>query len=344
MIDGTSGTGALTTPSAPSFYSPGVDASISIDRIRRAATVIDPVFLNSPQFDCEPLSARLGVTTILKVETLNPIRSFKGRGTDFLMHELVATDKGFVCASAGNFGQGMAYACRKRGIPLTVFAAHTASKLKIERMRALGAKIELEPGDFDQAKDAARRHAANNGQIFIEDGKLGAIGEGAGTMAMELTNAMQLDAVFVPLGNGSLVNGVGTWFKHASPKTRVVAVCAQGSPAMALSWKARRAVDAPSNSLADGIAVRVPVPEAVDIMATAVDEVMTVSDHDMLSWMPHVLTDAGLVVEPAATAGLAAIAQSSNKLAGQRVAAILTGGNLTEQQMKEWLGLSLQVG
>ena len=318
-----------------------MDSSISVDRIKRAATQIDPVFLNSPQLDCEPLSARLGVRTILKVETVNPIRSFKGRGTDFLLHELVAPDRGFVCASAGNFGQGMAYACRKRQIPLTVYAAHTASPLKLDRMRALGAKIELEVGDFDQAKDAARRHAAEHGQIFIEDGKLGAIAEGAGTMAMELTEAMQLDAVFVPLGNGSLVNGVGTWFKHSSPNTKVIAVCAKDSPSMALSYEAHRAIDAPSKSIADGIAVRVPVPEAVEIMVDAVDDVMLVGDEEMLGWMRHVLVDAGLVVEPSATAGLAAIAKMSGELSGKRVAAVLTGGNLTERQMKAWLGLSL---
>ncbi len=325
-------------------YAPAMDSSISIDRIQRAATVIDPVFLNSPQYDCEPLSARLGVTTVLKLETANPIRSFKGRGTDFLLHELVAPDRGFVCASAGNFGQGMAYACRKRRIPLTVFAAHTASPLKIERMRALGATIELQGSDFDQAKDAARRHAAEHGQIFIEDGKLGAIAEGAGTMAMELTGAFTLDAVFVPLGNGSLVNGVGTWIKQATPKTRVIAVCAKDSPSMALSYKAGRAIDAPSRSIADGIAVRVPVPEAVEITTSAVDDVVLVGDEDMLRWMRHLVTDAGLIVEPSATAGLAAIAGRARELAGKRVAAILTGGNLTEQQMKEWLGLSLQVG
>jgi threonine dehydratase len=315
-----------------------VDASISIDRIRRAATEIDPVFLNSPQYDCEPLSKRLGVSTVLKVESANPIRSFKGRGTDFLLHELVAPDKGFVCASAGNFGQGMAYACRKRGVPLTVYAAHTASPLKIERMRALGAKIELEVGDFDQAKDAAKRHAAEHGQIYIEDGKLGAIAEGAGTMALELTAREQLDAIFVPLGNGSLVNGIGTWFKHESPQTKVIAVCAEGAPSMAISWKQHRAVDAPSSSIADGIAVRVPVPEAVDIMASTVDDVMLVSDQAMLEWMRHVIADTGLVIEPSGTAGLAAIAQSADALRGKRVATIFTGGNLTEQQMRDWLG------
>ena len=316
-----------------------MDSSISVDRIRQAAGVIDRVFLHSPQYDCEPLSERLGVTTVLKVELPNPIRSFKGRGTDFLIHELVAPDKGFVCASAGNFGQGMAYACRKRGIPLTVFAAANASPIKIERMRSLGARIELEAGDFDSAKDAAKRHAAEHGQIFIEDGKLGAIAEGAGTMALELTeHDAKLDAVFVPLGNGSLVNGIGTWIKHASPKTRIVAVCAEGAPSMAISWRKRRAVDAPSSSIADGIAVRVPVPEAVEIMSRTVDDVMLVSDAAMLEWMRHAFADAGLVIEPAAAAGLAAIAQGASGLQGKRVAAILTGGNLTEEQLKDWLG------
>src|SRR5262245_26124885 len=100
-----------------------MDASISVERIREAAGAIDAVFLNSPQYDCEPLSRRLGVTTIVKVESLNPIRSFKGRGTEYLLHRLTPVDQGLVCASAGNFGQGMAFACRKRGVALTVFAA-----------------------------------------------------------------------------------------------------------------------------------------------------------------------------------------------------------------------------
>jgi len=315
-----------------------VDASITIAGIEEAARVVDPAFLHTPQFVCEPLSDRTGVTTVLKVESVNPIRSFKGRGADYLLHRLGTQTKPIVCASAGNFGQGMAYACRKRGIKITVFAAHTASPLKIERMRALGAKIELEVGDFDQAKDAARRFAEEKDQLFIEDGKIGAIGEGAATIALELTGMQEpLDAVFVPLGNGSLVNGVGTWLKHASPRTQVIAVCAATAPSMALSWKAHRAVDAPSDTIADGIAVRVPVPEAVALMEHTIDDVMLVDDEVMAASMRTVLHDAGLVVEPAGAAGLAAIAQRKHDLAGRRVAAILTGGNLTQEQLKAWL-------
>ena len=281
-----------------------MDAAISIERIREAAAVIDPVFLNSPQFDCEPLSRRLGVDTILKVETVNPIRNFKGRGTDYLMHRLGAATQSIVCASAGNFGQGMAYACRKRGVPITIFAATNANPLKVERMRALGASVELAGDDFDQAKDAAKGFAAQHNHLYVEDGNLGAIGEGAGTMAVELTRSFDLDAIFVPLGNGSLVNGIGTWTQNASPKTRVIAVCAEGAPSMALSWRQRKAVEAESRTIADGIAVRVPVAEAVEIMVTTVDEVMLVTDDEMRTWMRHLFADAGLVDEPAGAAGV----------------------------------------
>lgn len=302
-----------------------MDSSISIERIAEAARVIDPVFLDSPQFVCEQLDANV----VLKVETVNPIRSFKGRGADYLLHRLGKAPAGLVCASAGNFGQGMAYACRKRAVPLTVYASGAANPLKIERMRALGATVVLVDGDFDAAKDAARLHEG----LFVEDGLLGPIAEGAATIAIELATE-SLDAIFVPLGNGSLVNGVGTWIKQHSPSTQVIAVCAEGAPSMALSWTAHEPVTAPSNSIADGIAVRVPVAEAVQIMQSTVDDVMLVGDGEMRDAMRTLFFDAGLLVEPAGAAGVAAITKTKP---GGRVAAILTGGNLTEQQVRDWI-------
>src|SRR2546427_3439461 len=190
-----------------------MDASISSHRIQEAAEVIDPVFRDSPQYVCEPLSDRLGVGIVLKVECLNPIRSFKGRGTDYLLDRLGRQTSGLVCASAGNFGQGMAFAARKRGVELTVFAAVNANAFKVERMRALGADVVLAGQDFDEAKDAALRHSATSGALYVEDGLLGPIAEGAGTVAVELTRLDQaVDACIVPLGNGSLINGMGIWF------------------------------------------------------------------------------------------------------------------------------------
>jgi len=316
-----------------------VDASISVDRIDEAAGLIDPVFRDTPQFVCEPLSDRLGITTVLKVECVNPIRSFKGRGTDYLLHRLGAQPQGLVCASAGNFGQGMAYAARKRGTKLTVFAAVTANPLKVDRMRALGAEVILEGQDFDDAKAVAMRHATASGAFYVEDGLLGPIAEGAGTIASELGRMSEpIDAWIVPLGNGSLINGMGSWLRRNSPATRVIAVCPSGAPSMFMSWRAGKPVSTASlDTIADGIAVRIPVPEAFEMMGSAVDEVMLVTDAEIIDSMRWLHRDAGLIVEPAGAAGVAGAAKLRDELAGKRVAIPLTGGNVTEDQIREWL-------
>jgi threonine dehydratase len=316
-----------------------MDATISVDGIEEAASVIDPVFRDTPQFVCEPLSDQLGITTILKVETINPIRSFKGRGTDYLLHRLGPQPNGIVCASAGNFGQGMAFAARKRSVPMTVFAAVSANPLKVERMRALGATVVLEGKDFDEAKDGALQHASRTGAFYVEDGLLGPISEGAGTVAYELERMDEtLDACFVPLGNGALVNGMGTWLKRRSPSPVVIAVCPTGAPAMEMSWRAGRAISTPTvDTIADGIAVRVPVQEALEIMRKTVDDVILVTDDEILDAMRLVHRRAGLVVEPAGAAGIAAVAKRRSELAGKRVAVVLTGGNVTEEQLRQWL-------
>jgi threonine dehydratase len=318
-----------------------MDSAISVEGVRDAATVIDRVFLNSPQFVSEPISDNLGVTTVLKVETVNPIRSFKGRGADYLLHRLAGSADAVVCASAGNFGQGMAYSARRRDIRLTVFAAASANPLKVERMRALGADVVLGGDDFDAAKAGAEEHAAKSGALYVEDGLLGPIGEGAGTIALELTRQEEerLDAILVPLGNGSLVNGIGTWLRMASPATRVIAVVAAGAPAMEISWREGKPVSTERiDTIADGIAVRIPVPEALEVMRETVDEVMLVTDEEILAAMRMLLLDGGLLVEPAGAAGLAALAKRREELRGMRVAVPLCGGNVTPEQFRLWFG------
>ena len=273
----------------------------------------------------------------MKVECVNPIRSFKGRGTDYLLHHIDAPKRGLVCASAGNFGQGMAYAARKRGFRLTVYAAANASALKVERMRALGAEVVLFGEDFDAAKDAARSYAETVGATFVEDGSLTRIAEGAGTIAYELTERPSaFDAIVVPLGDGALVSGISAWVRPAEPNARIIGVVAEGAPAMELSWRAGKPVSTESiATIADGIAVRVPVASAVDDVRNAVDDVMHVSDAEMVEGMRALFIDAGLVVEPAGAAGLAAAKKLSGELAGKRVAVIITGGNISPDRFRE---------
>ncbi|MPZ89494.1 MAG: pyridoxal-phosphate dependent enzyme [Nitriliruptorales bacterium] len=314
-------------------------SQLSLERIREAAEVVDPVFLRTPQFVSDELSDRLGLQVLCKVETANPVRSFKGRGADYLVHRLGQAEAALACASAGNFGQGLAYAARSYDLPLHVFAAETANPLKVERMRRLGAQVHLAGADFDTAKDIARRQAGEQGWTYVEDGREPAIAEGAGTIAVELAAwPERLDAVLVPVGNGALINGVGRWLKAMAPGLRVVGACAERAPSMERSWRQRRMVVMEhADTIADGIAVRAPVPEALAEMAHTVDDMVLVSDEQIVTAMRLAFRGLGLVIEPAGAAGLAAALALRHRLAGKLVAVPLCGGNLTPAQIRRWL-------
>lgn len=308
-------------------------------RVELAARAIDPVFLNTPQFVCEPLADELGVRLAVKVETLNPIRSFKGRGADWL---LAGADPGgpLVCASAGNFGQAMAYACRKRGRPLTVYASPHANPLKLDRMRALGANVVLHGDDFDAAKAEARRVAAEQGLRFVEDGQDIETLEGAGTIGLEWLAAPELpDVLLVPLGNGALFNGVARVVKAHRPQTRLVAVQAAGAPAMVESWRAGRVVVRERiDTVADGIGVRVPIPQAVADMHGLADDARLVREESILRAVRLLHQHAGVVVEPSGAVGVAVLLEDPGAFRGASVGTILCGGNVTPDQFARWVG------
>ncbi len=304
------------------------------DGIRAASKAIDPVFLNSPLIEQQSANLALGLRLLAKVETLNPIRSFKGRGTDWWLRNEPPSDAPIVSASAGNFGQGLAYAGRSQGRRVIIFAATTANPGKVEAMRRLGAEVRLEGDDFDAAKAAARFHAETNGCPFVEDGALRAIAEGAGTIALELTEelgdaATALDAIAVPLGNGALLTGVGTWIRAHAPNCRVIGVVAANAPAMKRSWETGRLVSTETASTAaDGIAVRECVPYALDCMKATVDDVWEVTEADITNARDFCRQHYGLIVEEAGAAGIAGLISHGASLKGQTVATILCGANV----------------
>jgi threonine dehydratase len=309
---------------------------LSLEHIAQAATVIDPVFLNSPQFLVESLSLRLGCRLVVKVETLNPIRSFKGRGTEYFVASLTGRPH-LVCATAGNFGQGMAYAARKRKLSITIFVAANANPFKVERMRAMGADVRVAEGI--DASLAATEFAAKNGAQLVEDGCDAAIGEGAGTIAIELLRWPEpFDAILVPLGDGSLLAGISRWVKAHHPATRMIGVCAQGAPAMERSWRSGRVQEVPEvNTIADGLEVSRPYPEALGDITGQVDDILLAEDSTMLDVMRLVHQELGIVLEPSGAAGIAALMANRKRFQDQLVAAILTGGNITQQQIQQWL-------
>lgn len=318
---------------------------LSLARIASAPAAIDRDLLDSPLRRSAALSARLGCELLLKDETANPLGCFKGRGAEFFLSQLEwqSADAPLVCASAGNFGLAMAHACRRRHVPLTVFVATAASAAKVEGIRRLGARIVATGEDFDAAKRAARQHAQERALRFVEDGAEAAISEGAGTIAVELlAGARRCDAVLVPLGNGALLAGMARWIKAAAPATEVIGVASAGAPVMVECWR-RGALPLGTDSLrtdtvAEGIAVRIPVPEAVADLQSLVDDMLLVDDNALLAAMRGLHADAGLIVEPSAVAGLAAVAAHRERFAGRCVATVLTGRNLTRRQRANWLG------
>jgi threonine dehydratase len=309
--------------------------TVSLANIERAAGIIPAVFRDSPQFAPESLGVRLGCRLVLKVETLNPIRSFKARGAQFLVSQLQGRPH-LVCSTAGNFGQGMAVAARDAGLPITIFTHADANPRKVARMRSFGAEIRAVDGGLDAVASAAQDFAGETGALLIVDGREPAIAEGAGTIGLELLRWPEpLAAVLVPLGDGALLGGVAAWIKAHSPATRMIGVCAAGAPAMARSWRLRRVESQPAHSIADGLAIETPHAEAVGNLVRLADDVLLVEDRALLEAMRLVHEEAGIVIEPSGAAGIAALAAYREQFTdGSTVATILTGGNVTDEQLK----------
>jgi threonine dehydratase len=206
-------------------------------------------------------------------------------------------------------------------------------------MRDLGAEVILTGHDFDAAKQAGEAHAGTAGGLWVADGLDPEAAEGAATIAVELLEGpARPEVLAVPLGNGALLTGIARWAKAVDPAIRVIGVQARGADAMEKSWRTGRLVFPPAvATIADGIGVRVPIAEAVADMRDIVDEVVLVSDADIIAAMRLLFRAAGLLAEPSGAAGLAAIAAHPEHFSGRRVATVICGSNLTDAQIREWL-------
>ena len=295
---------------------------VAPERIEAALEVIDPVFRGTPQFVDGQLADAVGLDLVVKVETLNPIGSFKARGMSVLVREL-DPQRTWVCSTAGNFGQAIAYTARERGARVEVFVSPRVPDYKVARMRALGARVEVS----ERSEQAAREHAgAGDDRVLVVDGREPAMAEGAGTIGLELAAAGPFDTVVVQVGDGALISGVACWLKAVAPQTRVVGVCASGAPAMARSFAAGRPVAVEGEgTIATAIAITEPLAEAVARVTALVDDIVLVDDDDLRRAMAIVGSSLGVLVEPAGAAGVAALLRHGRELGARRAAVILTG-------------------
>ena len=308
--------------------------------IEAAAREIAPHMASTPLVRSEILSRVFGGDVWLKNETTTPIASFKLRGAlaSLIRARERAAISAAVTSSTGNHGQGVAYAGRLLGIPAEIFLPADANPVKAAMIEAFGGTLHKVGADLDEAKDAAKAHAAATGGHFVDDGDDPDLMEGAGTCGLEIARELaDIDTIFVPLGGGNFVSGLGTAVKGLQPGARVVAVQAKGSPAMVESFHAKAPVERPCDTIADGLVTRIPPDLALRCMLGVTDDAMLVGDDALLAGMHALLEGGHVLVEPAGAAALAGAWQRRGELAGKRIVLVLSGANATTDLIRRAL-------
>ena len=286
------------------------------------------------------LSSIADGNVFLKIESVNLTNSFKIRGA---MNAAMRMSEGIdtqlptiVTASAGNHGRALALATEELGLSCVVFTPKNAPETKLNAIRRHGAILHT-VDDYDAAEKQAREFAEAEGGVYISPYNHPDVIAGAGTIGLELVEAMtDIDVVVIPLGGGGLASGMGLAIKAASPKTTIVGVEVEASSPFTLSLEAGRITEiTPRPSLADGLVGNLePGSMTFQLVKQCVDYVVTVSEEDLERSMKGLATEEHLIVEGAGAAAVAAVMAGKASAPGQRVIAMVTGGNV---DLPKWL-------
>ncbi len=298
-----------------------------------ARRIIAGYLTPTPLLHSPVLSAQLNCDVYLKCEQLNPTGAFKVRGGLTLVSRLSAEEKqrGLITASTGNHGQSIAYAGRTFGVPVIIGTPVGSNPDKVTAMRALGAQVVLQGKDYDEARAWVEATAAAEGYRYVHSGNEPLLIAGVGTVTLEILETLpDVDVIIVPVGGGSGASGACLVAKTINPAIQVIGVQSANAPAAYRSWKARAMVEMPSaNTFADGLATRVAFDLPQRILWEHLDDFILVSDEELRQAIIRVLESAHLVVEGAGAASTAAAFRLRERLAGKKVALILSGGNIT---------------
>ena len=306
--------------------------SVTLQDVRRAQSAIAHLALRTPILPARSLGQMAGCELFLKAENLQRAGSFKVRGAANRIAVLSPDQKalGVIAASAGNHAQGVALAASNLGIPCTIVMPTGASLPKVEATRGYGATVLLQGDDFDQSQRHARRVMRENGMTFIPAFDDPAIVAGQGTIGLEMLEQVEnLDAVVVPVGGGGLISGIGLAIKETAPGVKVIGVQAEAATAVVDSRKANRRLTVKGKAtVADGIAVGTPGRLTLPLVASYVDDMVVVEEDEITQAMMLLLERSKLLVEGAGAVGIAAVLGGRVKVAGKKVAVVLSGGNV----------------
>jgi threonine dehydratase len=272
----------------------------------------------------------------LKREDRSELGMFKWRAAGPVVASLVrAGDTRVVTSSTGNHGAAVAWACARESAQAVVFVPPGAAPAKLALLEQLGAEVRVAGTDLDEAKDEARAWAAENELPFFEDGAEPLQYDAYGAIGDEIVDgsAEPPSAVFIPVGNGALAGGVGAALGHRVPGALRIGVVASDMPVMAESFELGEAVDVgPGATIADGLAVRVAIPLAVERLGSALDRMVRVTEREIAEALAA-CHDAGVEVEPSAAAAVAAVRERADLPEGS-VVLVMTGRNVDPEVLE----------
>lgn len=301
--------------------------------ITEAHMAIRPQVRTTP-LDYSPLLSLISGSQIyLKCEHLQHTGSFKFRGAVNKIRLLNETSRqsGVITASTGNHGQALALAAREAGVAVTVYAPATAAQVKLDAIRAFGADIELVEGDALAAELEASRQAGLQGKPFVSPYNDKYIIAGQGTAGIEIAEQVEdLDAVFIAVGGGGLISGIGTTLKHLSPKTQIIGCWPANAPSMYASLKAGKIIEIEEQeTLSDGTAGGVePGAITFPVCQQVIDRCELVSEQEIRDAMRLIARTDRWMIEGAAGVALATALRLAPEFQGKKVAVVLCGKNI----------------
>ena len=310
---------------------------ITPSSVERAARELATYLPPTPLQYSRAFTHKAGCHVHIKIESIQPIRAFKVRGalTKIMRLHPEKGSAGVITASAGNHGQGVAYAAAVFKIPATVYVPETANQLKVEAIRRLGATVVPAGRNYNDAYLEAMRHQEQGGATFVHAFNDPDVIAGQGSIAVELLNDLEhFDTVLVPIGGGGLIGGIAMYLKQKRPGVRVIGVEPAGADGMRRSLEAGRVVTLDRvNTIADGLAALAPGQLTLELAQRYVDEVVLVQDDEMLRAIRLLFEWEHLLAEPAGAAALAALLYHYSPAPNERVVVVLSGANVTDEVM-----------
>jgi len=317
------------------------DAMFDLNELEHAHEIVGLAVPPTPAHAWPLLSQRLGTSVVVKHENHTPIGAFKVRGglvyLDRLKREQPNTP-GLISATRGNHGQSLAFAGKRYDLPVTICVPHGNSVEKNRAMQAFGATLVEHGEDFQAAREEAERRAQFSGLHMVPSFHPDLV-LGVATYALELLRtAPDLDFLYVPVGQGSGICGCILARDLLGLKTEIVGVQSTAAPAYALSFAAGAVVTTEtSNTLADGMATRIPDPDALSLIRKGASHIVQVTDAEIAAAMRAYWTDTHNLAEGAGAAPLAAALQEKSRLRGKRVGLVLSGGNIDFDLFRKWV-------